>query len=148
MILHRTDLPPSPAELQLALESGDITFNFILLATLFAAGSRAFSDRNVFGFVAAAALLLLVHVLAVVSFIKADYALNYGSWSAAHYGAVARSIWSAAPYFYSVVGVHAFAFALWWLFRAPAAPAPAVSSGSRRAALPRARGSSRWKKTA
>lgn len=148
MILHRSDLPPSPAEMQLALESGDITFNFILLATLFAASSRALSDRNVFGFAGAAALLLLVHVLAVVSFIKADYALNYGNWSAEHYGTIARGVWSAAPYFYSVVGVHAFAFALWWLFRAPATMVPAVSAGTRRPAFPRAARSSRTRRTA
>ncbi len=117
MVIERTDFPASPSSVQLAVESTDLTFNFILLMTLFAASGRALSDRNVFGFVGAAVALVFVHVAAVVAFVKADYALNFGPWSALHYGFVARSFWGAAPYFYSVVGVYGFAFALWWLFR-------------------------------
>jgi hypothetical protein len=116
MVIDRTDFPSSPSSVQLAVESTDITFNFILLITLFAASGRALSDRNVFGFVGAAVALVFVHVAAVVAFVKADYALNFGPWSTLHYGFVARNFWGAAPYFYSVVGVYGFAFALWWLF--------------------------------
>ncbi|HVR42388.1 MAG TPA: hypothetical protein VMS56_02985, partial [Thermoanaerobaculia bacterium] len=96
------------------MESKDITFNFILLVTLFAASGRALSDRNVFGFVGAAVALVFVHVAAVVAFVKAYYALSFGPWSESHYGFVARNFWGAAPYFYSVVGVYGFAVALWW----------------------------------
>jgi hypothetical protein len=119
MVVDRTDFPASPSSRQLAVESTDITFNFILLVTLFAASGHALSDRNVFGFVGAVFALVLVHVAAVVSFVKADYVSSYGVWSASHYGWVARHLWEAAPYFYSVVGVHGAAFALWWLLRAP-----------------------------
>lgn len=125
MVVERRDFPATATSAQLAVESTDITFNFILLATLFAASARALSDRNVFGFGAALLLLVAVHVAAVVSFVKAYYALSFGAWSAAHYGTVSRAFWGAAPYFYSVVGVYGFAFALWWLFRAPAAAAAA-----------------------
>lgn len=117
MMVDRSDVPPSPSSVRLGVESTDITFNFILLITLFAASNRALSDRNVFGFVGAAATLVFVHVAAVVSFVKADYALNFGGWSALHYGLVARTFWGRAPYFYGVVGVYGFAIALWWLFR-------------------------------
>jgi hypothetical protein len=120
LVVDRSDFPSTPDTLQLAVESTDITFNFILLVTLFAAGRRVFSDRNVFGFLGASLLLVLVHVAAVVSFVKADYATSFGRWSAAHYGAVARTFWTAAPYFYSVAGVYGSAFALWWLLRDPA----------------------------
>lgn len=113
LVNYRADVRPESG--QLAVESRDITFNFILLVTLFAVSRNVFSRRNLAGLAAASALLFLVHVAAATSFIKADYALNYGSWSAEHFGAIARSVWSGAPYFYSVVGVHAFAFALWWL---------------------------------
>jgi hypothetical protein len=119
MVVDRTDFPATPSSRQLAVESTDITFNFILLVTLFAANGRALSDRNVFGFVGAAFALVLVHVAAVVSFVKAEAAASYGVWSAAHYGLVARHFWEAAPFFYSIIGVHASAFALWWLLRAP-----------------------------
>ncbi len=116
LLVDRTDVRRT-ARGRFAVESTDITFNLIVLMTLFAASRRAFSDRNVFGFAGAAALLVLVHVAAVISFVKAYYALSLGAWSAAHYGVVARSFWGAAPYFYSVAGVYGFAFALWWLFR-------------------------------
>ena len=118
LAVDRRDFPTPPSEGRAGIETMDITFNVILLTTLFAASSRPFSDRNVFGFLAAATLLAFVHVAAVVSFVKADYALNFGAWSAAHYGVVSRNFWAAAPYFYSIVGVHAAAFALWWIFRA------------------------------
>jgi hypothetical protein len=117
MLVDRSDFPASPSSGRLGVQSTDITFNLILLITLFAASSRALSDRNVFGFAAAATALVFVHVAAVVSFVKAYYALSFGPWSASHYGVVARSLWGAAPYFYSVVGVYGFAIALWWLFR-------------------------------
>ena len=122
MMVDRSDFPPSPSSVRLGVESTDITFNFILLVTLFAASSRALSDRNVFGFVGAAVALVGVHVAAIVAFVKADYALNFGPWSALHYGFVARHFWGAAPYFYSVVGVYGLAVALWWLFRPSSIP--------------------------
>jgi hypothetical protein len=133
MVIDRSDFPPSPSG-QLAVESTDITFNFILLMALFAARDRALSDRNVFGFVGAAVALVFVHVAAVISFVKAYYALSFGSWSALHYGFVARKFWGAAPYFYSVVGVYGFAFALWWLFRPSSVPASNQPSHRRRRA--------------
>jgi hypothetical protein len=133
MVVQRSDFPPSRDSMQLAVESTSITFNFILLVTLFAASKRVFSDRNVFGLFAASAILVGVHVAAVISFIKADYALNYGAWSSAHYGAIARGFWGGAPYFYSVVGAHAFAFTLWWLFRDSAS---ASTSPNARRAVP------------
>jgi hypothetical protein len=134
MVINRSDLRPPPSTGQLAVESTDITFNFILLMALFAASTRALSDRNVYGFVAAAVALFFVHVAAVVSFVKAYYALSFGSWSALHYGVVARKFWGAAPYFYSVIGVYGFAFALWWLFRPSSVPASNQPSRPRRRA--------------
>ncbi len=124
MAIDRTDFPASRSTGQLAVESTDLTFNFILLMSLFAANDRALSDRNVFGFLGAAVALFFVHVAAVVSFVKAHYALNFGAWSASHYGLVARTFWGAAPYFYSVIGIYGFAFALWWLLRPSSIPPP------------------------
>jgi len=132
MMVDRSDFPPSPSSVRLGVESTDITFNLILLMTLFAASSRALSDRNVFGFAGAAAALVFVHVAAVVSFVKAYYALSFGTWSASHYGFVARHFWGAAPYFYSVVGVYGFAVALWWLFRPSSQSTPKQPVHARR----------------
>lgn len=139
MVVDRSDFPP-PAAGRLGVESTDITFNLILLTTLFAAGSGALSDRNVFGFAGAALVLVLVHVAAVVSFVKAYYAVSFGSWSTSHYGLVAQHFWSGATYFYAVVGVYGFAVALWWLFRpqrtAPKQPVQARREPRRRSHRP------------
>lgn len=136
MMVDRSDFPPSPSSVRLGLQSTDITFNLILLMTLFAASNRALSDRNVFGFAGAAVALVFVHVAAVVSFVKAYYALSFGSWSTSHYGFVARNFWAAAPYFYSVVGVYGFAIALWWLFRPSSQSTPKQPVHARRATHP------------
>ncbi|MEO8034305.1 MAG: hypothetical protein ABI837_07710, partial [Acidobacteriota bacterium] len=129
--------PSSPSSGRLGVESTDITFNFILLATLFAATNKALSDRNVLGFFGAALALVVVHVGAVVSFVKAYYALSFGAWSTTHYGFVARNFWSDAPYFYSVVGAYGFAIALWWLFRPVSLATAQKSPASRRVRPPR-----------
>jgi uncharacterized membrane protein len=131
MVVDRSDFPPTPTSVRLAVESTDITFNLILLITLFAASGRALSDRNVFGFATAAVVLVFVHVAAVVSFVKAYYAENFGAWSASHYGFIGRHFWSAAPYFYSVVGVYGFTIALWWLLRPSSRQASRGSDHSR-----------------
>jgi hypothetical protein len=123
LMVDRSDFRRSPSSGRMGVESTDITFNLILLITLFAASGRALSDRNVFGFAGASLSLVVVHVAAVVSFVKAYYVLSFGQWSMAHYGVVSRSFWGAAPYFYSVVGVYGFAVALWWLFRPASQPA-------------------------
>lgn len=128
LAVDRSDLRNSASEQRFAVETMDITFNVILLMTLFAMSARPLSDRNVFGFLGAATALFLVHAAAVVSFVEANYALNFGVWSAAHYGFVARHFWTVAPYFYSVIGVHGCAFALWWLFRVPSS-SPSAGPG-------------------
>lgn len=124
LMVDRSDFPPTPSAVRFAVESTDITFNIILLVTLFAASSRAFSDRNMFGFAAAAIALVLVHVAAVVSFVEAWYAGGSGSSSAAQYGFIAKRFWEAGPYFYSLVGSYGSAIALWWLLRPSSDPIP------------------------
>jgi hypothetical protein len=131
MMIDRTDISLSPSSVRLGVETTEITFNFILLMTLFAARARALTDRNVVGFLCAAAALVFVHVAGVVAFVKADYAVNLGAWSAAHYGVIARTFWEGAPRFYSVVGANGSAVALWWLLRESSSPTSRSSSSGR-----------------
>lgn len=122
MTIERTDFPrasPRPA-----LRLMDITFNIMLLTTLFAVSSQPFGNRNITGFLVASAILVLAHVAAVVVNVQSIYALKLGPWSEQHYGAVARNLWGAAAHFYSVVGAFGVPFALWWLLRPPATSAP------------------------
>jgi hypothetical protein len=98
----------------------DITFNIILLTTLFAANRAPVSDRNIGGLLLASLVLVSVHVAAVIANVQSIYALQFGAWSERHYGVVARNFWGAAAHFYTLIGSFGAGFALWWLFR-PAA---------------------------
>ena len=103
----------------------DLTFNFVLLTALFAVSKRPFSDRNIGGFVIAALLLAITHVLGTVTEVVSMYALKLGMWSTVHYTDLERNLWGVASHFYRLVFMYAIAFALWWVLRGPdAAPAP------------------------
>jgi hypothetical protein len=98
-----------------------LTANVVLLTALFAVNRHPLHDRNVLGFVSAATILAVVHVFAVIANVESIYALRLGPWSAKHYGPFARNFWGAAAHFYGLIGAFGVVFALWWLFRPPAA---------------------------
>ncbi|MBV8519401.1 MAG: hypothetical protein JO197_18560 [Acidobacteria bacterium] len=103
----------------------DLTFNFVLLAALFAIAKRPFSDRNIGGFLAASAALAVTHVGATIAEVMSIYVAKLGIWSTVHYGETARNIWGVTATFYRVVLMYAIVFALWFVFRDPgAAPVP------------------------
>ncbi|MEO8218544.1 MAG: hypothetical protein ABI718_15825 [Acidobacteriota bacterium] len=130
IVVERTDFPKRSARPELQPE--DLTFNIILLMTLFAMNSSPLSTRNVSGFLAAAGILCVTHVLALFVTIKSIYALQLGHWSLAHYGYYSRSFWSGAAHFYRLIGLYAIAFGLWWLLRPPESSAGAGGSGKRK----------------
>lgn len=115
VIVDRTDFPP--ASPRPGIPADDLTFNFILLTTLFAAVPKTFSNRNVVSFLIACAILYVTHILGLIAAVESIYALQLGPWSAAHYGPFARNFWGAAAHFYRLVGVYAFAFVIWWLMQ-------------------------------
>jgi len=130
LTIDRDDFPRSSPRPGLTLM--DLTANFVLLTTLFAVSQRTLGDRNIVAFLAACALLVLVHMLAVIANVESIYALRLGPWSTRNYGPVARNFWGAAAHFYSLVGIFGAAFSLWWLFR-PAQSGPSkVSPRTRR----------------
>lgn len=102
----------------------DLTFNVVLLFALFAASKRVFSDRNIGGFLAALAILALTHILGLYVEVMSIYVAKLGMWSQVHYTSFDRNLWGALNHFYRVVLMYAIAFALWWVFRDPAAAAP------------------------
>jgi hypothetical protein len=111
----------------------DLTFNFVLLAALFAMARRPFSDRNIGGFLAASAALALTHVGAVITEVMSIYVAKLGMWSTVHYGDVARNVWGVTSTFYRVVLMYAIVFALWFVFRDPGTtPAPAAKKTKKR----------------
>lgn len=130
LTIDRSDFPRGGARPALALMK--LTFNIILLTTLFAVNRKPLSDRNVLGFFLSSLVLVVVHVAAVVTNVQSIYALQLGPWSERNYGAVARNFWGGGAHFYTVIGVFGASFALWWLFR-PALAVPSQKLPSRRA---------------
>lgn len=112
--LDRRDFPPRSA--RPGLPAPDIHFNFVLLAALFAMEPRPLEGARLARFLAAAAVLWVVHVIALVFQVQSVYATSLGAWSAAHYGRIATNFWAAGWHFYQIAGRFAAPFALWWFF--------------------------------
>lgn len=133
--VDRTDFDPRSK--RPAIPIRDLTFNFVLLTALFAAGERPLSDRNVGAFLSASALLVPTHVLAVIAEVMSIYVAKLGMWSQVHYSAFERNAWGVASHFYRVVLMYAIAFAIWWLFRARVLPF--VTNAKEKSRRPRGR---------
>jgi hypothetical protein len=115
----------------------DLTFNWVLLAALFAINPRPFSDRNMLRFAIASVILAATHILALATEVMSIYVLRLGTWSRLHYGDFARNFWGVANHSYRFVLMFAIAFALWWVLR-PGDDVPA-SRSTRKASRRRAR---------
>ena len=114
ILLDRRDFPPGSA--RPGLSGPDIHFNFVLLVALFALDPRPLRGAHVARFLAAAAALWLIHVLALFFQVHSVYATSLGTWSLANYGRAARNFWAAGWHFYLIAGRFAAPFALWWFF--------------------------------
>jgi len=110
----------SPTSKHPAIPVDDLTFNFILVAALFAASPRPFSDRNIGGFLVACVVLSITHVFALIAEVMSIYVLKLGAWSYAHYGDWARNFWGVVHHAYRLVLMYAIAFAVWFALRPPA----------------------------
>jgi hypothetical protein len=121
--VNRRDFDPRSKRPAIALH--DLTFNVILLTALFAASKRPFSDRNIGGFLVAAAVLALTHILGAAVEVMSIYVAKLGMWSTVHYSNIERNVWGVLNHFYRLVLMYAIAFALWWVFRDPATAEPA-----------------------
>lgn len=128
--VDRSDFDPRSKRPAISIR--DLTFNFVLLAALFASGKRPFSDRNIAGFLIAAVILCITHVFGVVAEVMSIYVAKLGVWSTVHYGPFARNFWGVANHFYRLVLMYAIAFALWWIFRADGSGQPGQGRGRRR----------------
>ena len=106
-----------------AIPVSDLTFNIVLMTALFAASKRPFSDRNIGGFLVALVLLACTHIFGTIAEVMAIYVAKLGMWSTVHYSDLERNVWGVINHFYRLVLMYAFAFALWWIFRDPAAEA-------------------------
>jgi len=90
----------------------DLTFNVVLLTTLFATNRRWFETRNVVGFILSLLLLMSSHLFALIAYVEDVY--GSGLAGPRQVSAAARSFWSNAVYFYRLVGQFAIPLILWW----------------------------------
>lgn len=105
----RSALPPAD------IPADQLTYNVILLWALFASNRKPVSDRNVVAFLSSTAIVVVLHILAVLLSVESTYAVRMNEWSAEHYGTVARYFWLYAEIFYRLVGMFGVAFACWWM---------------------------------
>jgi hypothetical protein len=117
----------------------DLTFNWVLLAALFAINPRPFSDRNMLRFGIASVLMYFTHILALATEVMSIYVLRLGAWSRVHYGAFARNFWGTANHSYRFVLMFAIAFGLWWALRPTTAAAAPPTRSKQKASRRRAR---------
>lgn len=96
----------------------DLTFNVVLLATLFATNRNWFGTRNVGAFLLALLLLMSSHLFALIAYVQDVYAA--GLAGPRSFSAPARAFWKNAIYFYRLVGQFAVPLILWWGFTPPA----------------------------
>lgn len=134
-MIDRADFPSTSD--RPSLPADDLTFDVILFLTLAATTPGVFRDRAVRGALVSLAILFALHVLALVAGVEGFYATRLGEWSAAHYGAVSRNLWTTATHFWRFVGCYAAAFLLWW-FLVRSSPATASRAPSGRSSSPAA----------
>ena len=127
--VDRSDFDPRSQRPAIPLR--DLTFNFVLLAALFATPKRPFSDRNIAGFLISCVLLGLTHIGATITEVMSIYVAKLGLWSTVHYGSLSRTFWGVANHFYRLVLMYAIAFALWWIFRGNDGEKPKVRKSRR-----------------
>lgn len=124
IVVYRSDVPKGSR--RPGIPAYDLTFNFILLTTLFAANHRPASGQNVRRFLGSAVLLAPVHVLAVIVWLQDIYA-NDPAFRTAGYSEPERAFWSYALYFYRLAGQFAIPLVLWWSLAPPAPKGPLVN---------------------
>ena len=99
------------------IPAGELTYNFVLFAGLFATNPNLLRDRNFRRLLIAMLILFATHVLAVTVALESTYSTRVAGWSDVHYSPVLQDFWSAAEYAYRLAGMFAIAFGCWWIAR-------------------------------
>ncbi len=97
------------------IPADQLTYNVILLVALFASNRRPLRDRNVVALLFSMAILIVLHIVAVLLSVESTYAVRMGEWSTAHYGTGGSTFWLYAEIFYRLVGMFGVVFACWWV---------------------------------
>ena len=133
-LIHRIDFDPRSPLPKISIS--DLTFNFVVLTTLFGLAGLERRENRDGHLLLALAILFLGHVAALVTRVMAIYVRNLGPWSLANYGAFERNFWSILYDFYRFVGCYALAFAIWWWLGCNT-PALSPDRAKRRTSRPR-----------
>ena len=130
VVLNRTDFDPRSSRPQLKVS--ELTFNFVILVTLFAISGQLLTAAQIPRSLLALLSLFAVHVGALATRVMSIYALRLGRWSVANYNSFEANLWGTLDHFYRFVGMYALAFAIWWWLKpreADLAGAPPKSRG-------------------
>jgi hypothetical protein len=91
----------------------DITFNTIVLLSLYLALPRPLSRRQLERLFMGACVLYLTQALNLVFHVKTLYALGLGEWSQQQYSDLARNVFGFLRYFTDLPGRFSFPFLIW-----------------------------------
>lgn len=130
-LITRTDFPPSK-DVVSSFRVTDLHFPVILLAALFLATPGLPWRKRLADLGTALIITAFFHIALVVFWVQFTYATQLGSWSAEHYGAVARNVWGLGKHILDLPIKLAFPLILWaafYLDRLLPAPAPSGASG-------------------
>ena len=113
--IHARGGETRPEVPRVIIPAGELTYNIILFAGLFATNRDPFRNRGWRRLLIALAILFATHVLAVAVSLESTYATKLGAWSESNYSDGLQDFWSAAEYAYRLAGMFGIAFACWWL---------------------------------
>ena len=99
------------------IPADQLTYNFILLAALF-----AMSFRSAQSLLVSISIVAVTHVLSLVVAVEAAYAGRMGTWSERHYSTLEANDWVAADFWWRLVGMFAIVFVCWWFTQGPMFP--------------------------
>ncbi len=94
----------------------DVHFNLILTAAFFLAMPAVAGRRRAENLGWALLISVLFHILLVFFYVKFVYSTQLGSWSNAHYGAVAQNFWGFGKHLLDLPIKLALPFILWAAF--------------------------------
>lgn len=114
--IRRRDFPPSRGMVG-TVRVTDLHFHLVLLGALFLAVPGVSWRQRLENLGWAALIAVFFHLLLLFFWVKFVYATQLGSWSAAHYGPVARNVYGLGKHLLDLPVKLALPFILWaWFY--------------------------------
>lgn len=115
IVILRRDFPPARAKVA-GLRGGDLHFDLILLLAMFLAVPGVAWRERLANLGWALLIAVFFHLLLLFLWVKSVYANQLGTWSAEHYGAVARNLYGLGKHMLDLGFKFALPLLLWSAF--------------------------------